>query len=140
MQAINQSERLDFYEIRTLKVIIEYLYKRSKSLMLVFLLPLYIIQLILFILTIVYTNLAEDIHNVTDHGAISEYNRRARISVIFNQIMTFIMLIIMGCVFRYTGKKYVYRVYTWLDITFYILNSIANFQILAKDHDDSIST
>ena len=107
--------------------------------MLVFLLPLYIIQLILFILTIVYTNLAEDIHNVTDHGAISEYNRRARISVIFNQIMTFIMLIIMGCVFRYTGKKYVYRVYTWFDITFYILNSIANFQILAKDHDDSIS-
>ena len=127
LQAINQSDRLDFYEIRTLKVIIEYLYKRSKTLMLVFLLPLYIVQLCLFVLSIFYTNMAENAELSEDDDAIAEYYKKSRISVVFNQIMTVIMLVIMACVYRYTGKKYIYRVFTWFDITFYTLNTIANF-------------
>ena len=108
--------------------------------MLVFLLPLYIVQLCLFVLSIFYTNMAENAELSEDDDAIAEYFKKSRISVVFNQIMTVIMLVIMACVYRYTGKKYIYRVFTWFDITFYTLNTIANFQILTKTHDDAIAT
>ena len=49
------------------------------------------------------------------------------------------MLVIMARVYSLTGKKFLLRVYTWFDLTFYILNSIANFEILAiSSHEDSI--
>ena len=139
LQAINQSERLDFYEIRTLQVIIEFLDQRSKTLMLIVLVPLYLLQLALFMLTIVYTELKEDIHDQHDHAIINDYSSKARVFVIFNQIQTFIMLIIMWRVFTLTGRKYLYRIYTWFDLTFYILNSIANFRILTSNDDSAIS-
>ena len=120
-------------------MIIEFLYQRSKTLMLVVLCPLYFIQLALFMLTIVYTELKEDIHGQYDHDIVNEYSRKAKTFVIFNQIQTFIMLAIMARVFTLTGKKYLYRVYTWFDLAFYILNSIANFRILIWDDDTAIS-
>jgi hypothetical protein len=43
LQAIHQSERLDFYEIRSLQIIIEFLYKKCKVLILYYLLPLFLI-------------------------------------------------------------------------------------------------
>ena len=47
-------------------------------------------------------------------------------------------MLIMIRVFMLTGKKYLYRVYTWFDLTFYIFNTIANFHLLTKENEDSI--
>jgi hypothetical protein len=43
LQSIHQSERLDFYEIRALQIIIEFLYKKVKVIILYYLLPLFLI-------------------------------------------------------------------------------------------------
>ena len=43
LQALSQSENLDFFDIKTLQVIIEFLYSRSKLIMLYVFLPLYLI-------------------------------------------------------------------------------------------------
>jgi hypothetical protein len=52
LQAILQSERLDFYEIKSLQIIIEFLYQQSKLLLLKYLLPLYMIQGGVFVVSI----------------------------------------------------------------------------------------
>ena len=42
LQAILQSERLDYYEIKALQIIIEFLHMKTKQLLLNYLLPLYL--------------------------------------------------------------------------------------------------
>ena len=42
LQAILNSERLDYFEIKALQIVIEFLYQKSKALLLWYLLPLYI--------------------------------------------------------------------------------------------------
>ena len=54
LQAILMGERLDYYEIKSLQIIIEYLYQKSKSLLLKYLLPLYLLQGINFVLSIIF--------------------------------------------------------------------------------------
>ena len=51
--AILQSERLEYYEIQALQIIIEFLYQKSKSLLLNYLLPLYLLQGLVFFIVIV---------------------------------------------------------------------------------------
>ena len=46
--------------------------------------------------------------------------------IIVNQVQTLIMLTIMAQIFYFTGKSFFYRVYTWFDIFFYTLNTIAS--------------
>ena len=46
------------------------------------------------------------------------------------------MLTIMAQIFYFTGKSFFYRVYTWFDITFYTLNTIAS-QLSLTDGLDS---
>jgi hypothetical protein len=48
------------------------------------------------------------------------------------------MMMVMVRVFMLTGVKYLYRVYTWFDLTFYILNSIANLKILLGENEKTI--
>jgi hypothetical protein len=57
LQSIHQSERLDFYEIQTLQIIIEFLYKKCKVIILYYLLPLFLIQGFFFLMTMVITEL-----------------------------------------------------------------------------------
>jgi hypothetical protein len=52
-----QSERLDFYETKSLQIIIEYLYQKSKILILIYLLPLYLTQGGVFITSIILQEL-----------------------------------------------------------------------------------
>ena len=50
-------ERLDYYEIKSLQIIIEFLYQKSKALLLNYLLPLYLLQGINFVLSIIFQEL-----------------------------------------------------------------------------------
>jgi hypothetical protein len=47
------------------------------------------------------------------------------------------MVCIMFKVLTLMGKKFLFRVYTWFDIIFYVLNTIAN-QYVLKDGEESI--
>ena len=46
--------------------------------------------------------------------------------VIMNQILTIIMVCIMIRTYFLAARNYFDRVYTWFDIMFYTLNTIAN--------------
>lgn len=82
LQALNQSENLDFFEITTLQIIIEYLYSKSKIIMLYVFLPLYLIQFGFFFMTMVITELhvmeKRGIHYISSEGLNS-----LRIIVVF---------------------------------------------------------
>jgi hypothetical protein len=50
------------------------------------------------------------------------------------------MVIIMARVFYLTGSSFFKRVYTWFDIVFYSLNTIANMLALSGDGISSMET
>lgn len=57
LQAILMRENLDYYEIKSVQIIIEFLYQKSKALLLNYLLPLYLLQGIIFVLSIIFQEL-----------------------------------------------------------------------------------
>ena len=62
LQNIFDSDRLDYYDIIPLKMVIEFLYQHNKYLMLLFLLPIYIAQGAVFVLTILFSESRAQIH------------------------------------------------------------------------------
>ena len=50
LNEILHSEDLEFYRVKTIKMLIEFLYQRFKNTLVKYLLPLYIMQLIVYIL------------------------------------------------------------------------------------------
>jgi hypothetical protein len=66
--AILQSERLEYYEIQALQIIIEFLYQKSKSLLLNYLLPLYLLQGLVFFIVIVLQEYRKNQYDGEDIG------------------------------------------------------------------------
>lgn len=95
MQALNQSENLDFFDIKTLQVIIEFLYSRSKVIMLYLFLPLYLVQFGFFLMTMVLTELHVKEGRGIKYMSSENLNILRWIIVLGNQIFTFIMVTIM---------------------------------------------
>ena len=62
-------------------------------------------------------------------------HKAADIIIILNQLQTVIMVCIMIRIFMKTGKSFFYRVYTWFDIVFYTLNTIASQYAFSENYD-----
>ena len=60
LQAILNSERLDYYEIKALQIVIEFLYQKSKLLLLYYLLPLFMAQGASFFISIFLQELRDN--------------------------------------------------------------------------------
>jgi hypothetical protein len=130
LSALSQSENLDFFDITTLQIIIEFLYAKSKRIMLYVFLPLYLIQVGFFILTMLFTEIqvkAERGEHLMSDTAL--YSLKWVI-VLGNQFFTFLMVGIMCFVWKVMGNTFLKRTYTWVDIGFYSLNTLTNILIV----------
>ena len=93
LQAILLSERLDFYEIKSLQIIIEFLYQKSKILILIYLLPLYLIQGTVFIFSIILQELkVQELHGIDTGFSKDAIMAFSPIFISLNQIVTFLMV------------------------------------------------
>jgi len=72
----------------------------------------------------------EDIGSGWVNNSIDEISY---VIIVMNQIMTIIMVAIMVRVAMFTGKSFFQRVFTWFDVAFYTLNTIANNYALLGD-------
>lgn len=148
LAAIHASDRLDFYEIPALKMIIEYIYQSNKMVMMRIQLPLYLLQGGLFFFAIVWTERIKSLktkHELEgDHpdqdGPDAELKAMELVHLCVawaNQLVSLLLIGIMVVIFRNMGLGFFSRFYTWVDIVFYSLNTSISVIVLALPRNDN---
>lgn len=143
LQNILNSDRLEYFDIPSLVMVIEFLYQRNKVLIIALPLPMYIVQGFVFLMTIyVSEQTASEYQNsrILENDfkgsallANTSSNPSLKIISIINLSMTILQLIIMGQMFKKMGIKFFQRPYTWFDLIFYVFNTLVFYRIYNPD-------
>ena len=122
LNAILHYKNLEYYKITTIQMIIEYLYSRFAFVILLVLLPLYLLQLFFFTMTLLEYKYegTKDAKDVKDIIMWSSLNGGINVISLFYNLFIFIKM----------PKKFFQRAITYIDLIFAGINLTLNALIL----------
>ena len=130
-------------------MIIEYLYQNNKMVMMRIQLPLYLIQGAFFFFAIFQTEAIKSLKTAEKFSAEGEENHGGheetlrfmeglhKFVAIANQLTSFLLIAIMCIIFKNMGLKFFSRIYTWIDIFFYGINTCISVIVLFLEMNDT---
>jgi len=96
LQAIYNSENFEIYNTETVKIVIEYFFKRYKANVWTFLLPLYVLSLLIFLLTAYYVEWLEDHKNVHKDSKDKDTADKRRVLIKILLALTYLIITIVN--------------------------------------------
>ena len=126
LETLLQYQDLAYYRINTIQMIIEYLFNRFRTVILLTILPIYILQVIFFTQTL----LQYDYQKVQ----LKAYKESTRLYSSLNLAINIVSLLYNLIVFIKMPKKFFFRLITWNDLIFGGIN-ITLFVCISIDLD-----
>ena len=131
LQNVLNSEKLELYENRTILVIIEFLYKHYRSVILKYRLPVYIFQLIFYQAAVQLNEgfVESESNSLFDQG-VTAIGSVTNVFAVINILLTLysiVMIIIQG---RAAGRTYFKTIWCFFDIGYIAVNGIIAFAMI----------
>ena len=135
---------MSYYNIKSLRMIIEFLYLNFKSSIFVLLLPCYICNQVLFIVVALVNERLRDnfkfdrVRDIVSCDEVSDYWLRTLIGCL---ICNFFFVLAQACInyfmFRMMGFEYLKRIWSWVDTTLLVIKLavLAQFMSVMPNFD-----